>query len=114
MSKEIAQTIQEQLRWGDYLRPARWAARDWVFFGEQEKGIFSDDRKIKVQGGLSFKVSGTNNIKRSGYVTIGLKWDDTYYVEIVKIHGSKVTPIAFHEEVYCDNLGEIIDMDLDG
>ena len=114
MSVEIARTIKEQLRWGDNWRPARWAAREYTVIGDCEKGFFSNDKKIKIQGGLAFKVSGTNKIKRSGYVMVYLKWDDTYCVEIIKTHGSKITPIAFHDELYCDNLGKIIDMELDG
>lgn len=108
--KRIAKTIIEQLRWGDNWRPARWAAREYVSIPEGDEG----EGIGEVLGGLCFKVSGTNNVKRGGYVFVYLKPNDTYTVRVIKVNGSKITPVKIVENTYCDNFGEIIDNILDG
>ena len=108
--KRIAITIKEQLRYNDYLRPARWAARDYCIIGEGDHG----EGVGKVQAGLSFKVSGTKNLMRGGYVAVYLNWDDTYSVRVVRVRGSDMKLISLKNGIYCDNLGEVIDEILDG
>jgi hypothetical protein len=102
--RQIALTIKEQLRYNDYLRPARWAAREYSIINEGDHG----EEIGKVQAGLSFKVSDTNNL-RQGYVAVYLKWDDTYTVRVVKVWGRNIKQIALKSGIYCDNLGEVID-----
>ena len=57
-----------------------------------------------IQGkGLLFKVQGHHH---KGYVFITLSWMDTYTVRIVGMDG---TILNTYENVYCDQLVEIID-----
>lgn len=104
-SVEIAKTICQQLRYEDYLRPARWAAREYIALSEGDEG----ESIGKIQGGVRFKVSGTKNIKRGGYVYVYLTWDDTYTVKVVKVRGNEIKTLKLLPDVYCDNLGEVID-----
>jgi hypothetical protein len=108
--KTLAQVIHDQLRWGDHWRPARWAARDYYALPEKDHGAEIG----KVQGGLMFSVSGTINVKRGGRVMIYLTWSDTYTVKIVQINGTNIKTVLLRTDVYCDELGEVIDRALDG
>lgn len=109
-TQEIAKTIIAQIKGTDFWSLARWAAREYVAMPEGDNG----EGIGKVQGGVRFKVSRTNNVKQSGYVFVFLTWDDTYIVKVVKVRNYDIKILKIVEGVYCDNLCEVIDNILDG
>jgi hypothetical protein len=81
---------QETMQWlkANPLWLMTWAARDFTRFGD--KALF-------------FKVSGHHH---KGIVLITLGWDDTYTVRLLS---SQWNEKAKFENVYCDELAELID-----
>ena len=81
---------QETMQWlkANPLWLMTWAARDFTRF--EDKALF-------------FKVSG---YLHKGIVLITLGWDDTYTVRLLS---SQWNEKAKFENVYCDELAELID-----
>lgn len=110
MSKavEIANTIRQQIaagydrsgmNRGNYLMMC-WGARQYAALPEQKIG-----EKLQL-GGLQFRVSG---YKHKGLVIVRLMANDTYKVEIGNVVKGSWKAKKTFDEVYCDQLTEIID-----
>jgi len=109
----VARTIKEQLRHGDYLRPARWAARNYA---RVPGGPRDELGGAEARGGCSFDVSGTSNVPR-GTVHVYLMGNDTYTVRVLRrrcMPNMDAVVIEHCSNVYNDQLGEVIDGVLDG
>jgi hypothetical protein len=90
---EIAQTIINQIKYCDRWALMAWGARDFVALPESK--IFAGGLRIKVTG-LTFK----------GWVTIQLRWLDDYTLKFINRKGEVVKIV---EQMYCDQLVEVID-----
>lgn len=93
MSKEIAQTIIQQLGGGKFA--AMTGMKNVTYFNGGEKS----------RGGVTFKIGGG---AKSGinYVRVTLTFMDVYTVEYLKVSPSKgtVKTIKQSDDVYCDML----------
>lgn len=100
---QIAQTILSQIK---ALTPApifwSWGASKFQVVKENQiQGIGEN-----YLGGLLFYVRGANH---KGHVLVSLALNDTYSVSIGHVKRGKMQPKRQINEVYFDELGEIID-----
>lgn len=98
---EIANTILDQIRATDRMALWAWGAKDFVALGG------SDDKVGEVSlGGIQFKVNG---MKHKGTVIVKLMANDTYTVVLGKVWKGEWKLKSSTDDVYCDNLMEVID-----
>ena len=75
------------------------------------KPMLMPENDEKYRAGLCFKV---NSPRSNQYVEVTLTWADVYNVEYFRAHRQvfgqppKRTVIAEHDNVYCDQLGELL------
>jgi hypothetical protein len=60
-------------------------------------------------GGLAFRLPSRFAKNGINAVKITLDYSDTYVVKFLKIGSSKLTVVAQHDMVYCDQLAEIFE-----
>ena len=89
----IAETILEQIQFGDRYALWAWGATNFVALQESKE----------YQGGLSFKVNG---LFLKGWVKICLRWVDDYTIVFINQNREVVKTT---EEIYCDMLVPAID-----
>lgn len=99
-SVEIANTILDQIRATDRFALWAWGAKDYIVINEGKLG------ENFCLGGIQFRVSG---MKHKGAVLVRLMANDTYTVEIGKVWKGEWKSKGVAENVYCDNLMEMID-----
>lgn len=104
MSLEVANTIKKQIMAGDYWALARWGANQYIGYSEGNDGF----NGAYILGGLGFKIR-TPKYPRGVRVTIYLNGMDTYDIRICRINGTNLTELDFVENIYCDQLAEVID-----
>jgi hypothetical protein len=98
---EIANTILDQIRATDRMALWAWGAKDFMALNG------SDDKAKEVSlGGVQFKVNGA---KHKGTVVVNLMANDTYTVTIGSVRKGEWKVKTITDDVYCDNLMEIID-----
>lgn len=102
-AKQIATTIFQQMK---ALTPApvmmSWGASKFQAVAENQiKGVNEN-----YLGGLLFYVRG---MKHKGHVLVSLALNDTYTVSIGHVKKGVINPKKQINEVYFDQLGEIID-----
>jgi len=85
-NQEIAQIIRQQIGGGAMF-------------------MMGAQNLIAIENGLSFRVRGSNI---ANHITVVLKPSDTYIVTFNKIWGTKVKLVKEIEDVYCDQLRQII------
>ncbi len=98
---EIANTIKHQIVAQSPAALMSYAARDFVALNE------TDNR----HGGLQFRTSG---YKHKGLVVINLMFNDTYTIETVKIRKGEVKVCDSYDDVYADQLIEVLDHMVEG
>ena len=91
---EIATEIKRQVCLNPVL-PMSWGASKW--------GFAKDDNENPY---LQFKVRG---LKFKGIVKVTLEPSDTYTVKFIKVKKTEVTIKHTIENVYCDELADVID-----
>jgi hypothetical protein len=92
-TKDIAQTILEQIQFADRSALWAWGATNFAAIGESKE----------FQGGVAFQVNG---LTHKGWVKVCLRWVDDY--TIVFINKKRETVKTF-EGAYCDMLVPVID-----
>jgi hypothetical protein len=90
--KEIATTINDQLKWSGL--PVYWS---WGI-----NALSCIPKSEKFYGGLQAKVNGA---KHSGIIRVYLTYGDDYTIELIK-NGRTIKTV---EGVYCDELSNIVD-----
>ena len=90
---EIAQTILNQIKYGDKWALMAWGANSFCALSETKE----------FEGGVSFKVNG---LVHKGWVKICLRWADDY--TIIFINKNREVVKTF-EGAYCDMLVPVID-----
>jgi hypothetical protein len=93
-TRQIAQTIKEQLYYNNIMVVGSWAARNWVAL----------DTTKQYVGGLRFRVSGR---LFKGIVQVLLLRDDTYTVELISTRSYEVK--ERRDGIYYDTLTDTID-----
>ncbi|WP_282125624.1 hypothetical protein [Marinifilum flexuosum] len=88
----VAKIIIDQILCLDKSALMAWGAHDYVVL----------DSDSKQEGGIMLTVNG---LKFQGQVEIRLQWNDTYTIRFLQ----NDTEIKRSENVYCDQLIEIID-----
>lgn len=97
---EIANTILDQIRATDRMALWAWGAKDFVALNGS-----SETNRVSL-GGIQFKVSG---MKHKGTVIVNLMANDTYTVVIGNVRKGEWKVKSSTDDVYCDNLMEVID-----
>ncbi len=98
---EIANTIKHQITAQSPMALLSYAAQKFVALNETDKR----------HGGLQFKTSG---YKHKGLVVINLMFNDTYTIETVKIRKGEVKVCDSYNDVYADQLIEVLDHMVEG
>ena len=98
---EIANTIKHQITAQSPMALMSYAARDFVALRETDT----------KHGGLQFRTSG---YKHKGLVMISLMFNDTYTIETVKIRKGEVKVCDSYDDVYADQLIEVLDHMVEG
>ena len=98
---EIVNTIKQQIVAQSPMALMSYAARDFVALNETDT----------KHGGLQFRTSGH---KHKGLVLINLMVNDTYTVETVKIRKGQVKVCDSYDNVYADQLIEVLDHMVEG
>ncbi len=98
---EIANTIKHQIVAQSPMALMSYAAQKFVALNETDKR----------HGGLQF---GTSGYKHKGLVVINLMFNDTYSVETVKIRKGEVKVCDSYDNVYADQLIEVLDHMVEG
>lgn len=98
---EIAKTIKHQITAQSPMALMSYAARDFVALGETDKR----------HAGLQFRTSG---FKHKGLVVINLMFNDTYTIETVKIRKGEVKVCESYDDVYFDQMIEVLDHMIEG
>ena len=98
---EIANTIKHQIVAQSPMALMSYAAQKFVALNETDKR----------HGGLQFKTSG---YKHRGLVVISLMFNDTYTIETVKIRKGEVKVCDSYDDVYADQLIEVLDHMVEG
>lgn len=97
VAMQVANIIRSQLiRGSGVFVVGSWGAKNMTALEETENR----------SGALQFRVNGA---KFKGYVKIELMWTDTYTVTLFKVVKGAVVIKEVIEDVYCDNLVDIID-----
>lgn len=99
-SKQVAQTIIEQIKASDRTALMSWGARQFIALNEEQIG-----EKLQL-GGLQMTVSG---LLFKGKVLVRLMANDTYTVEIGNVRAGAWKVKATVEGVFCDELEYQID-----
>ena len=97
----IAKTIQSQIVAQSPTSLMSYGAKDFVALTETDKR----------HGGFQFR---TNGLKHKGLVLINLMFNDTYTVETVKIRKGEVKVCDSYDDVYADQLIEVLDHMIEG
>lgn len=90
---ELAQTILDQIKFGDRYALGAWGATHFAAISESQE----------FQGGLTFQIKA---LKLTGWVKICLRWLDDYTILFIDENREVVKTC---EGVYCDQLVEVID-----
>jgi hypothetical protein len=90
---EIAKTIIEQIKYADRFFLMAIGARNFACLSENKERM----------GGLEFQCNG---FKHKGWCKVELKYNDTYRIQFVNKKRELVKTV---EEVYCDQLVDILD-----
>lgn len=90
---EIAQTILEQIKYGDRSALMAWGARNFCAISQTNE----------FEGGLVFQVNG---LKFRGWIKICLRYVDDYTIFFINKKREVVKTV---DGAYCDNLVPIID-----
>ena len=99
-SLEIANIILGQIRASDRSALMAWGASRFVSLEEEKIGdLFS-------MGGIKFNVRG---MKYTGTVVVRLMANDTYRLEVGRPYKKEFRVKKLMEEVYCDELMDMID-----
>ena len=98
---EIANTIKHQIVVQSPAALLSYGAEKFVALNETNKR----------HGGLQFKTSG---YKHRGLVVINLMFNDTYTIETVKIRKGEVKVCDSYDDVYADQLIEVLDHMVEG
>ena len=98
---EIAKTIQRQIIAQSPTALMSYGAKDYVALNETDKR----------HGGFQFR---TNGLKHKGLVLINLMFNDTYTIETVKVRKGEVKVCDSYDDVYCDQLIEVLDHMIEG
>ncbi len=100
----VANEIMRQIRAGDPYAMMAWGATNTVALDEKKL-----DHGYQL-GGLQFKVNG---MKHKGLVLVRLMGNDTYTVETVKMRKGEFSRVNLIEGVYCDNIMQVIDSEIE-
>ena len=98
---EIANTIKHQINAQSSMALMSYGARDFVALNQTDT----------KHGGLQFRTSG---YKHKGLVMISLMFNDTYKVETVKIRKGEVKVCDSYDDVYADQLIQVLDQMVEG
>ena len=98
---EIANTIKRQIMVQSPHALMSYGAKNFVALGETDKR----------HAGLQFQTSGFNH---KGLVVISLAFNDTYTIETVKIRAGKVKVCDSYDDVYFDQMVEVLDHMIEG
>ena len=96
-SKQIAQTILNQIKTIDPRALMAYGAKQFVCFGNNNKDVV---------GGLQFTVNG---LKHKGKVVIELTSRDEYRIRIGKIYKSEWREKKVVDGVFCEDLVNVLD-----
>lgn len=97
----IASEIKRQIVGQSPMALMSYAAKDFVALGETKSR----------RAALQFRVSG---YKHKGLVLINLAWNDTYTIETVKIRKGEVNVCESYDNVYFDQMIEVLDHMVEG
>lgn len=100
-SKQIAQTILEQIKAAGLQIMWSWGAKNFVALGEKQLPCGG----LQL-GGLEFRVNGRIF---KGIVQVRLMANDTYTVVLLKPYKGVYNVKGEFKDVYCDNLTYVID-----
>lgn len=100
-AKEIATTIRDQIAAPGVQIMWSWGAKEFVALPE----VKQLDGRLQL-GGLQFRVNGR---LFKGIVMVSLMGNDTYTVRFCKMYKGRLNCKKVYEEVFCDQLTEIID-----
>ncbi len=100
-SREIAQTILEQIKYLDHMALMAWGSKHLIALSSEDRP--NGKRQI---GGLQMTVNG---MKFRGQVLIRLMANDTYTIECGTLFKTNWKMKHQLEDVYCEQLVEIID-----
>lgn len=98
-TREVADIILAQLR---VIRTELWAwgAKNYTYLNRKVNDISCPALMFSIR---------TPKIQRGGRVIISLnEGTDTYIVEAIRVNGCKESLIGVREEVYCDELHNVI------
>ena len=104
MSLSIAQTIISQIK-------ATVGTNSLLCWGFRSPKAFGEKSFGENFGGVFFQVSG---LLFKGKVMVKLAYNDTYTVEFGTLRKGEWKAKKVIEDVYCDQLGEIIDDNVEG
>lgn len=90
---DIAETIMAQIVHFDRYSLMAWGATQFTALEESKE----------YQGGVIFRVNG---LTHQGFVRVELKWIDVYVVSFLSLDNELVKEV---EDVYCDQLVQVID-----
>ena len=90
-SKQVAQTIQEQLMAGGMEKVMSWGVSEW------RVGELEDERP--------FLAMSVNGLLHQGETRIILEWNDTYTVQNM----GQGEPIKEQQDVYFDEVTDVVD-----
>ncbi len=97
----IAKTIQHQIVAQSPTALMSYGAYDFIALNETDKR----------HGGFQFRCRG---LKHTGLVMINLMFNDTYTIETVKIRKGEVKVCDSYDDVYADQLIEVLDHMVEG
>ena len=104
MSLEVAKTIKSQIIAADPLALMSYGARNFC----------GADMNKENYGWLSFTISNTRVYAQPVTVKISLQFNDTYTVEVFRTRVGKVKLLNKKEDVYFNELVEVLDAFLEG
>lgn len=100
-AQAIATEIRNQITAQSPMALFSYAAKNFVAHGETETR----------RAALEFRVSG---YAHKGLVRINLAWNDTYTIETVKIRKGQVKICKSYDNVYFDQMIEVLDHMIEG
>lgn len=112
-SRQIAQTIMDQIKALDFWALGAWGSHDFVALKQYmkiEEGPYKGDC---IRGGLRFKIR-TPKYPTATWVNIYLTVMDTYTIEVASVRmtqkdGRVRKTLCTAEDVYCFDLVTVID-----
>lgn len=106
-SKEIAQTILQQIKTTDPAALMAWGSKNYVALPEVKLPAMRAGETPRLQlGGVQFAVNGR---KFRGYVQVSLMSNDTYTVRTFRLYKGRMNVKHEQAEVYCEELMVAID-----